>query len=62
MTTEAWIAGLAAFLYAIDDAHGFAVGWLASRCTLMGTFFAIASLIAHEDSDDKGCCHRVKRR
>ena len=43
-----WIAGLAAVLYAIDDAHGFGVGWLASRCTLMGTFFAITSLIAHD--------------
>lgn len=43
-----WLAGLAAVLYAIDDAHGFGVGWLASRCTLMGTFFAITSLIAHD--------------
>ena len=43
-----WAAGLAALLYAIDDAHGFGVGWLASRCTLMGTFFAITSLIAHD--------------
>jgi hypothetical protein len=48
MFTPLWIAGLAAVLYAIDDAHGFGVGWLASRCTLMGTLFAITSLIAHD--------------
>ncbi len=48
MLAPLWIAGLAAVLYAIDDAHGFGVGWLASRCTLMGTFFAITSLIAHD--------------
>ena len=48
MLAPSWIAGLAAVLYAIDDAHGFGVGWLASRCTLMGTFFAITSLIAHD--------------
>ena len=27
-----WVAGLAALIYAIDDGHGFAVGWLANRC------------------------------
>ena len=43
-----WIAGLAAVLYAIDDAHGFAVGWLANRCGIQGAVFAVLALIAHD--------------
>jgi len=43
-----WIAGLATILYAIDDGHGFTVGWLANRCSLMATTFGILALIAHD--------------
>ncbi len=43
-----WIAGLAALLYAIDDGHGYAVGWLANRCAVMGACFAVLALIAHD--------------
>jgi hypothetical protein len=43
-----WIAGLAALVYAIDDGHGFTIGWIANRCTLMATTFAILTLIAHD--------------
>jgi hypothetical protein len=43
-----WVAGLAAILYAIDDGHGFSVGWVANRCTLMATTLAIATLIVHD--------------
>jgi hypothetical protein len=43
-----WLAGLAALLYAIDDGHGFTIGWLSNRCTLMATAFGIAALLAHD--------------
>lgn len=43
-----WIAGLASILYAIDDGHGFAVGWLANRCGIQGAVFAVLALIAHD--------------
>ncbi|HUS29476.1 MAG TPA: hypothetical protein VMZ53_13275 [Kofleriaceae bacterium] len=47
-TGATWIAGLAAVLYAIDDAHGFAVGWLANRCGIQGAVFAVLALLAHD--------------
>lgn len=43
-----WIAGLAALLFAIDDAHGMPVGWLANRNALVAGFFGIAALLAHD--------------
>lgn len=44
----AWVAGLAALMFAVADAHGFAVGWLANRSALVGTFFALSALLAHD--------------
>jgi len=44
----AWIAGLAALLFAIDDAHGASVGSLADRSALMACFFGILCLISHD--------------
>lgn len=43
-----WVAGLAAVLYAIDDGHGFAVGWLSNRGAVMGACFAVLALVAHD--------------
>lgn len=43
-----WWVGLAALLYAIDDAHGHAVGWLANRNALVGAIFAIAAVSLHD--------------
>ncbi|MBN2376077.1 MAG: hypothetical protein JXD22_06735 [Sedimentisphaerales bacterium] len=42
-----WMAGLAALLFAVDDAHGTAVGFLANRNALIATFFGVLALIAH---------------
>jgi len=42
-----WIAGLAALLYAIDDARGLPAVWLANRNALMGVCFGVLALIAH---------------
>jgi hypothetical protein len=47
-TGAMWIAGFAAVLYAIDDGHGFAVGWLANRCGIQGAVFAVLALLAHD--------------
>lgn len=43
-----WLAGLAVLLYAIDDGHGFTVGWLANRCSLMAAAFGMAAVLAHD--------------
>ena len=43
-----WVAGLAALLYAIDDAHGAPAGWLANRNALVATLFGLLCLLAHD--------------
>jgi hypothetical protein len=48
LMSPAWIAGLAAVLFAIDDAHGMPVGFLANRNALMACLFGVLSLIAHD--------------
>jgi hypothetical protein len=42
------VAGLAALLYAIDDAHGMPAGFLSNRNALMATFFGVLAIIAHD--------------
>jgi hypothetical protein len=46
--TVAWVAGLAALLYAVDDAHATPVAWLANRNIVIATFFGLCSLLAHD--------------
>jgi hypothetical protein len=48
LMSPAWIAGLAAVLFAVDDAHGMPVGFLANRNALMACLFGVLSLIAHD--------------
>ena len=48
MLGATWVAGLAALLFAVDDAHGPPVVWLANRNTLIGVFFGLLTLIAHD--------------
>jgi len=43
----AWAAGLAALMFALDDAHGFPVGWLANRNELPALLFSVLALVAH---------------
>jgi hypothetical protein len=43
-----WVAGLAALLYAIDDAHGMPVGFLANRNAVMAALFGVLTLIIHD--------------
>lgn len=44
----AWVAGLAALLYAIDDAHGTPVGFLANRNAVMATLFGVLTILIHD--------------
>jgi hypothetical protein len=44
----AWVAGLAAILFAIDDAHGMPAAWIANRNASIGVLFGLAALIAHD--------------
>lgn len=39
-----WIAGLAAVVFAVDDAHGQAVGWIANRSALVAALFAVLAV------------------
>lgn len=43
-----WVAGLAALLFAVDDAHGWPAVWLANRNALLAVFFGLLTLIAHD--------------
>jgi len=48
MMGATWMAGLAVLLYAVDDARGLPVGFIANRNTLIATFFGIVTLLAHD--------------
>ncbi len=43
-----WAAGLAALMYAIDDAHAAPAAWLANRNAVLAAFFGILCLAAHD--------------
>ncbi len=43
-----WVAGMAALLFAVDDAHGLPAVWLANRNALIGALFGLLTLIAHD--------------
>ena len=42
------VAGIAALLFAMDDAHAIPAAWLANRNALLATFFGILCLLAHD--------------
>ncbi|NIA12875.1 MAG: hypothetical protein GWP08_02250, partial [Nitrospiraceae bacterium] len=43
-----WVAGLAAFCYAVDDAHAWPVAWLANRNGLLAAFFGLLAVWLHD--------------
>ena len=45
---SASVAGLAALFYAVDDAHGMPVGFLANRNALIATLFGVLALLVHD--------------
>ena len=40
-------AGVAAAMFAVDDAHAAAMGWISSRNTLLAALFALGALLLH---------------
>ncbi len=44
----AWLAGLAALIFTVDDAHGQTVGWLANRHAILGSLCGLAALALHD--------------
>ncbi len=47
LMAPAWLAGLAALLYTIDDAHSMAAGWVANRNGSLMVLFGALALLAH---------------
>ena len=48
MMGATWTAGVAALLFAVDDARGPTVGFLANRNALVAATFGVSALIAHD--------------
>lgn len=48
MMVPVWVAGLAALLFAVDDAHGIPAGWLANRNVLIASAFVFLCLYLHD--------------
>lgn len=43
-----FLPGLALFLYAVDDAHGMTLGWLANRNSILAFVLGLAVLLLHD--------------
>lgn len=43
-----WVAGLATLIYAVDDAHGTPVGWIAQRNALICAVLVVLVLLCHD--------------
>ena len=48
MLGATWVAGVAALLFAVDDARGATVGFIANRNVLVAATFGVSALIAHD--------------
>ncbi len=48
MLGATWVAGVAALLFAVDDARGPTVGFVANRNVLIAATFGVSGLIAHD--------------
>jgi hypothetical protein len=46
--STAWAAGLAALLFAVDDAHAFPMGWIANRNATLAVFWGVVCLLMHD--------------
>lgn len=45
---SAWVGGLAALFFAVDDAHAWPAMWIANRNALVSATFGLAAMIAHD--------------
>lgn len=46
--SPAWVPGLAALLFAVDEVHAWPAMWIANRNALLSMAFGLAALIAHD--------------
>jgi hypothetical protein len=46
--SPAWVGGLAALLFALDNSHALPAAWLANRNALIGATFGLLALVAHD--------------
>lgn len=51
---KGWPAGLAAMIYAVDDGHAGAVGWLATRNMIIATTFGVLCVLFHHRARAEG--------
>lgn len=56
LMAPAWVAGLAALLFTLDDLHYGTVGWLASRYVLLAFSFGLLAILAHDRWRREGLC------
>lgn len=49
-----WVAGLAALMYAVDDAHGIPAGWLSGRNAVLTALAGVCVLLAHHEWRSRG--------
>lgn len=47
---EAWVAGLAGWMFAVDHTHGLPAAWIAQRNTLITGLFGLLTLFFHDRS------------
>lgn len=43
-----WVAGIALFMYALDDIHGPTFSWIANRQAIISGVFGFAAVVAHD--------------
>lgn len=56
-----WMAALATFFYAIDDAHAHPVGWLANRNAILATLCGVLAIVAHDAWRGAGAISKLRR-
>lgn len=54
LTGVAWVGGLAAWLYMIDDARGMPVGWISNRYIFHAIFLSFLALYGHHRWQSEG--------
>jgi len=51
---KAWVAGLAAMLFAVDHTHGLLASWIAQRNSLIAGVFGFGALFLHDRARKRG--------
>ncbi len=54
LVKPAWVCALAMFLYALDDARGWAVSWVAARNAIVATAISVWVLLLHHRARARG--------